>query len=83
MSEYAKTWYEHSRHQIRTLTRDFPSDMPFKERQKRLRDAYPYGSRSNHPYKSWCKAQREYLDRYRNLPPAADSLFALPDSKET
>ena len=41
-----------------------PEDATFKQRKEALKEAYPFGLRTNYPYKAWCKAQRSYLARY-------------------
>lgn len=75
------TWYDTARKYIAELDADLPADMPFKERRKAVRAAYPWGQRRMWPYKAWCRAQREYLARF--LPPDArdgqiDSLPKTP-----
>lgn len=58
------SWYETAWKVIDKAHREMPLDISFEERKKRIRDAYPFGERAYHPYKQWCKAQREYLARY-------------------
>lgn len=67
------SWYESARDHLRRLDDTLPADMPFKDRVKAVREAYPWGGRSMHPYKQWCKAQREYLARFHK------SEAAIPD----
>lgn len=60
------SWYEQARAVIQRVHADLPDDLPFKERKRAIQEAYPFGPRQYHPYKMWCKAQREYLARYSN-----------------
>ncbi len=59
--------------------------MPFSVRKKALRNAYPFGARTNAPYRAWLKAQRAYLNRHDPTP--AGRLLALleppPKGKES
>lgn len=36
--------------------------------KRALHDAYPFGARSNYPYKMWCDEQRKALDRHPESP---------------
>jgi len=69
------TWQEEAARIIAELDAKLPADMPLKERRKAVREAYPYGERKRWPYKTWCRAQREYLDRFI---PAEENLKKLP-----
>lgn len=54
------TWREHARPIIAKVLADNEGKTE-KEIRKALREAYPYGQRSMHPYKIWCdeiKVQR-------------------------
>jgi len=54
------TWREHARPIIAKVLADNEGKTE-KEIRRALRDAYPYGERSMHPYKIWCdeiKVQR-------------------------
>ncbi|WP_139835468.1 hypothetical protein [Thalassospira sp. MCCC 1A01428] len=69
------TWYDDAMATIRELHATLPADLPFKDRVRAVRDAYPYSERQRWPYKAWCKAQRDYLARFvtadqrpKNLP---------------
>lgn len=73
------SWYEHARKVIQDEHDKMPADISFEDRKKRIRDAYPFGARAMHPYKQWCKAQREYLARHITKPRYFGPLF---DSKE-
>lgn len=68
------SWYDSARDHIRILDKSLSADMPFNDRVKAVRSAYPWGQRSMHPYKQWCKAQREYLARFKK------SDAAIPES---
>lgn len=57
-------WSDHARAVIAHVHATLPDDMPFKERKKAIRAAYPFGERAYWPYKAWNKAVREYLRRY-------------------
>ncbi len=71
------SWYERSQAVIRKVDESLPLGVTFAERKKAIYDAYPFGQRAYHPYKMWCKAQREYLAKFmplsKQLPP--DGLF--------
>lgn len=45
-----------------------------------LRKSYPFGSRKNHPYKMWCKAVRDALERLflPKRPADAELILAHP-----
>lgn len=51
-------WVEQSVAVIRETLAALPKNATPAERKRALRDAYPFGDRSNWPYKAWCKAQR-------------------------
>lgn len=61
-------WTERAWHAIDKVHAGLPQDATFAEREKALRKAYPFGHRTNWPYKAWCKAQRAYLARYSDKP---------------
>lgn len=63
------SWYESARVYIRKVHESLPETATYAERRKAVQDAYPWGERRYHPYKMWCKAQREYLGRFKNDPP--------------
>lgn len=75
-----KSWYEKSRSVIAAVHAELPKDATLEQRRKALREAYPFGQRQYHPYKMWCKAQREYLDLFggkkRDDRPFTEGLFA-------
>ena len=56
-----KSWYEKARSVIGDVHKTLPKDASLAERKAALFEAYPFGQRQYHPYKMWCKAQREYL----------------------
>ncbi|TBG78599.1 hypothetical protein ELG76_04085 [Rhizobium leguminosarum] len=58
------TWHDLAVERIRELDATLPADMPIKERRKAVQAAYSFGPRKYWPYKAWCKAQREYLNRF-------------------
>lgn len=60
----SKSWYDKARAVIGEVHVTLPKDASLSERKKALRDAYPFGPREYHPYKMWCKAQREYLAKF-------------------
>lgn len=63
-------WLEEAKDAIARVHASLPDDISFKDRKRAIQDAYPFGPRKYHPYKQWCKAQREYLKRYDpNTPP--------------
>ena len=68
------SWYDEARNVIATIDATLPRDTSLAQRRAAVRSAYPWGPRENHPYKSWCKAQREYLARFENRP-LTDGLF--------
>lgn len=72
---------------IKTIT---PIEAEYKNRtyaefKRALSDAYPFGERSNHPYKIWCQEQRDALRRHPQSPEYAgtqdDLLARLEDAK--
>lgn len=58
------SWYTDSKLVIAIIHAALPEDTSLDDRKKAMRDGYPFGPREYHPYKMWCKAQREYLARY-------------------
>lgn len=54
-------WVERSVAVIRDVLAGLPKNATTAEKRRALRDAYPFGDRSNWPYKAWCKAQRVAL----------------------
>jgi hypothetical protein len=72
------TWYDDARQVIAELHATLPADLPFPERVKAVRDAYPYGERKRWPYKAWCKAQRDYLTRFVAAEPRPKNLPLTP-----
>lgn len=65
------SWYDTARRVLRELDAELPADMPFDERAKACKEAYPFGERRYTPYKMWLKAQKEYLLKY--APPSMDT----------
>lgn len=59
------SWLDGAWRVIRELDKSLPADMPFDERVKAVKAAYPFGERRYHPYKMWLKAQRQYLCRFK------------------
>ncbi len=72
------TWYDDARAVIAELHAALPADLPFPERVKAVREAYPYGERRRWPYKAWCRAQREYLSRFVTAKQRPKSLPLTP-----
>ena len=60
------SWLERAREVIAAVDASLPADATFAERKKAVQAAYPFGPRQYHPYKQWCKAQREYLARIQD-----------------
>lgn len=58
-------WLESARAAIKKAHVNIPDDATLEERKKAIFDAYPFGPRQYHPYKMWCRAQKEYLRRYQ------------------
>ena len=73
------SWYDRARSVIAAEDAKMPASISFEDRKRRIRDVYPFGQRSNHPYKAWCKAQREYLARNIPQPRYFDPLFQAED----
>jgi len=75
-----KSWYQKAQSVIADVHKSLPKDASLTDRGKALRDAYPFGQRRYHPYKMWCKAQREYLALYgagrKDNRPMDEGLFA-------
>lgn len=67
------SWYEKARHVIEREHAKMPEDISKADRKKWIQDAYPFGPREYFPYKMWCKAQRQYFERFgiveRKKPP--------------
>ena len=57
-------WLEEARAAIRAAHANIPENASLEDRKKAIFDAYPFGPRQYHPYRMWCRAQREYLSRY-------------------
>jgi len=60
----SKSWYDKAREVIGDVHKLLPADATLKQRKDALHAAYPFGPREYHPYKMWCKAQREYLAKF-------------------
>lgn len=46
------SWRDRARPIIQKVFKEYP---PGKEREKALREAYPFGERKNFPYKAWLR----------------------------
>jgi len=64
------SWTEAARACIREAHLSLPPNATLKEREKKLREAYPFGERRGWPYKAWLAARKAYLDKYRHGDPA-------------
>lgn len=58
-------WSDRARAVIGEIHTRLPADASYKDRVAALRAGYPFGTRENHPYQAWLKAQREYLAKFR------------------
>lgn len=64
------SWTDQAREAIARARATLPEDISFAARKMAIRAAYPFGPREMWPYRAWCKAQREYLQRHHpNAPP--------------
>ncbi len=57
-------WRDRALQVIATTMKGIPADADGKAVRKALRDAYPFGKRSGHPYKMWCEEQARVLAKY-------------------
>lgn len=69
------SWPARARAVIREIDAGMPKDMPFADRVKALREAYPFARRQGWAYKSWLAEQRRYLAQFD--PPPASKRFPL------
>lgn len=89
-------WVERSVEVIRDVLAKLPAGATPTEKRRALRDAYPFGNRSNWPYKAWLKAQRVALaggvpttgserarSRRNDCDRATGELFAKPEGEMT
>ena len=60
------TWNEAAHKHIAKVVADNPTVTDEKELRKLIRDSYPWGERTNYPYKAWCKAVREFFKLHPN-----------------
>jgi hypothetical protein len=58
------SWYAAAREHIAKIDAALPPEADLRLRKAALRAGYPWGERAHWPYKMWCKAQREYLNRF-------------------
>ncbi len=58
------SWYDESVSAIEKLDASLSPDLPLADRKNALRLAYPFKAGHYEPYQMWCKAQREYLERF-------------------
>lgn len=58
------TWFKRHLAYLQRLDNKLPDTLTKAERVKAVRDAYPYGARTGHAYKSWLRAQRQYLSAF-------------------
>jgi hypothetical protein len=56
-------WYLSSMRAIDAAMRDVPANASLRDVERVVKQAYPFGPRQHHPYKQWCKAQRDFLSK--------------------
>ncbi len=61
-----KTWREKSLETIRQAHAEYGGD-DLDGLEAHIRSQYPFGERKRHPYKTWCKAVRDYMDEQQKL----------------
>lgn len=71
------TWRQEASAVIYAATKNLPDDLPLKDRMKIVDSAYPFGARSNYPYKAWLKARRSYLSIH-GYRPKSKALIETP-----
>ena len=57
-------WHDKAYVAIYTAHSGMRHDVSFKDRKKRIDDAYPFGERKHFPYKAWLKERKAYLFKY-------------------
>jgi hypothetical protein len=58
------SWTDRSAEIIAQIHATLPADAPYADREKALRDGYPFSQRRGWAYKAWLKARRAYLSKY-------------------
>lgn len=61
MSAPRRTWRQRAAEVIARVHASLPPDATTGQRREALRDAYPFGERSMHPYKVWLDETKRYL----------------------
>lgn len=54
-------WRTRSREVIQATLAALPAEATLAEKRRALRDAYPFGPKTNHPYRMWCEEVRHTL----------------------
>lgn len=67
------TWSDRALAAIFRAHATVPADAALDERVKIIDAAYPFGDRSNFPYKAWLKARMKYLRPYGYRPRGASA----------
>lgn len=58
------SWYDTATGHIGRIHAGLPADATYADRERALRDGYPFMERRGHAYKAWLKARRAYLSKY-------------------
>jgi hypothetical protein len=58
------SWTDLARAHIAEIHEALPPTATFQERDRALREAYPFGKRSGWAYKAWLRARKEYLAKF-------------------
>jgi hypothetical protein len=58
------SWTDRSAEIIAQIHAKLPADAAYADREKALREGYPFSQRRGWAYKAWLKARKSYLRRY-------------------
>jgi hypothetical protein len=58
------SWYDAATGYIGQIHVKLPADATYADREKALRDGYPFSQRRGWAYKAWLKARKAYLSKY-------------------
>lgn len=76
-------WRQRAREVILRVLGTLPVDLPYKEKRQAVSAAYPFGMRTNHPYKIWCSEVNRLLPKPRKKLEALRSRFVLREQSRT
>jgi hypothetical protein len=58
------SWTDRSAEIIAQIHATLPADATYADREKALREGYPFSQRRGWAYKAWLKARKAYLGKY-------------------